>query len=102
MMAAATRYNYAMRVTDLGQSRPHPPDCCFVETYDGESAEQWRAAVEDILAHLWADGSAPGWWQPFTAGPVVGGEGCGRRSGREVRAIFFDEDPISAQKTSTG
>ena len=54
----------------MASDASHAPDCCFIETHEGESDEQWRQAVEEILANLW-ESAKPGWWYPFEVGPLV-------------------------------
>lgn len=56
-------------------------DCCFMETHEGESEDQWRHAVEDMLGSRW-DTAKPRWWHPFEAGPVVRWDGRAFRSFR--------------------
>ena len=50
------------------QTVPENLDYFFIETTRGESAEDWKLAIEEILNQLFPDGKL-NWWHPFTVGP---------------------------------
>lgn len=54
-------------------------DNTFIETFEGESEDKWRAAVERVLA---SGVDKANWWYPFSVGPTIKFEGRKFRSFR--------------------